>query len=175
MMVADPKFPLGPFDESATLCAETRRMAIDDIAALPRQMYDAVAGLSDAQLDTPYRDGGWTVRQLIHHVADSHANAFIRMKVALTDSNPLVMKFNQNAFASLADARLPIAPSLSILQAVHARWTVVCRSLIDPDWTRPFLHPELGPLTIERHIHLYAWHGRHHVAHVTNLRSTKAW
>ncbi len=174
-LVVDPRFPIGEFDRDAVFTAETRRTAVENIAALPQQMREAVAGLGDPQLDTPYRTGGWTVRELVHHVADSHANAFIRTKVALTAPNPLVMKFDQDAFAALPDAHLPIALSLSILDAVHARWTVVCRSICDADWRRPFVHPELGPLTIETHIHLYGWHGRHHVAHITSLRQTKTW
>jgi hypothetical protein len=173
--VADPRYPIGEFDLDARFTAETRRRAVVDIAALPVRMREAVSALGEAELDTPYRTGGWTVRQVVHHVADSHANAFIRMKVALTASNPLVMKFDQDAFAALPDAELPIAPSLSILDAVHARWTVVCRSISDADWHRPFVHPELGPLTVDIHVHLYGWHGRHHVAHITSLRRAKRW
>lgn len=174
-LVVDPRFPIGEFNRDTVFTAETRRAAVAHIAALPQQMREAVAGLDGAQLDTPYRTGGWTVRELVHHVADSHANAFIRMKVALTASNPLVMKFDQGAFAALPDAQLPIDLSLSILDAVHARWTVVCRSIAGAAWQRPFVHPELGPLTVEMHIHLYAWHGRHHVAHITSLRHNKGW
>lgn len=173
--IADPRYPIGEFDRDARFTAETRLGAVADIAALPRQMREAVSGLGEAQLDTAYRAGGWTVRQLVHHVADSHANAFIRMKVALTAFNPLVMKFDQDAFAALPDAELPIDPSLSIIDAVHARWTAVCQSIEDGDWQRPFVHPEMGPLTVEIHLHLYGWHGRHHVAHITRLRQAKQW
>jgi hypothetical protein len=175
MAVEDSRFPLGPFNRDAVFTPQTRRAAVEAIAVLPQHVRAAVAGLTDPQLDTPYRSGGWTVRQLIHHVADSHANAFIRTKVALTELNPTVMKFEQDAFATLPDAHLDVAISLSMLEAVHARWTVVCRSLTDADWQRPFIHPELGRLMVETHIHLYAWHGQHHTAHIANLRKRSGW
>lgn len=171
----DLSHPLGRFDRHAARTADSRRAAIEDIAALPARMRDAVTGLADAQLDTPYRPGGWTVRQLVHHVADSHMNGFIRTKLALTEQNPTIKPYDQDAWARLADARLPIAVSLSILDAVHERWTAVCRSVADADFARTFVHPEMGQLTLDSQIHLYGWHSRHHVAHVTGLRQRKGW
>ena len=174
-MTVDLSYPVGRFDRNATRTAESRRAALDDLAGLPARMREAVHGLTDAQLDTPYRPGGWTVRQLVHHVADSHMNGLIRMKLALTEENPTIKPYDQEAWASLPDARLPIAVSLSILDAVHERWTTVNRSLADADFARTFVHPDLGPLTIDTHVHLYGWHSRHHVAHVTGLRQREAW
>ena len=174
-MTVDLSYPVGRFDRSAPRTADSRRAAIEDIAALPARMRKAVAGLTDAQLDTPYRPGGWTVRQLVHHVADSHMNGYIRTKLALTEQNPTIKPYEQDAWAALADVRLPIDVSLSILDAVHQRWTVINRSLRDADFDRPFVHPEMGQLTLDSQIHLYGWHSRHHVAHVTNLRERQRW
>lgn len=174
-MTVDLSYPVGRFDRTATWTAETRRAALDAIATLPAAIRAAVAGLSDAQLDTPYRPGGWTVRQLVHHVADSHMNGLIRLKLALTEDSPTIKPYDQDAWAKLADARLPIAPSLAILDAVHERWTTVARALAERDFARVFVHPELGPLTVETHLHLYGWHSRHHVAHVTGLRERQGW
>ena len=174
-MTVDLSYPVGRFDPQATRTAETRRAAIEEIAALPAKMRNAVRGLSDAQLDTPYRPGGWTVRQLVHHVADSHMNGFIRTKLAVTEDNPTIKPYDQDAWSTLADTRLPIDGSLAILDAVHQRWTTVNRSLVEHDFARVFTHPELGSLTLDRHTHLYGWHSRHHVAHITGLREREGW
>jgi hypothetical protein len=174
-MTLDPSYPVGRFDRTAAWTAESRRAAIDDIAALPVRMREAAAGLSDRQLDTPYRAGGWTVRQVVHHVADSHMNGYIRLKLGLTEDHPTIKPYEQDRWAALPDSRLPIAPSLAILDGVHERWTVLWRATTDGQFQRTFLHPELGPLTLETHLHLYAWHSRHHVAHVTGLRAREGW
>lgn len=174
-MTVDLSYPVGRFDFKAPRTADSRRAALEDIASLPARMRQAVSGLSDAQLDTPYRPGGWTVRQLVHHVADSHMNGFIRTKLALTEENPTIKPYDQDAWAALADTRLPIEGSLSILDAVHQRWTIVTRSLTDSHFARTFVHPENGPMTIDAQIHMYAWHSRHHVAHVTGLRQRERW
>ena len=174
-LTVDLSYPVGRFDHHGARTAETRRAAIEDIANLPSKMREAVRGLTDAQLDTPYRPGGWTVRQLVHHVADSHMNGYIRTKLAVTEQNPTIKPYDQDAWAALPDSRLPIELSLSILDAVHARWTAVNRALQDADFARTFVHPELGPVTIDRQVHLYGWHSRHHVAHVTSLRQREGW
>jgi hypothetical protein len=174
-MTVDLSYPVGRFDRTARWTMESRRAAIEDIAALPVKLRAAVAGLNDARLDTPYRPGGWTVRQLAHHVADSHMNGYIRLKLALTEDNPTIKPYEQDAWARLPDSRLPIAPSLAILDAVHERWSVIWRSLRDADFAREFTHPEMGPLTLETHLHLYAWHSRHHTAHVASLRARQGW
>ena len=174
-MTVDLSFPIGRFDHRGARTAESRASAIDDLAALPARMREAVRGLTEAQLDTPYRPGGWTVRQLVHHVADSHMNGYIRVKLALTEDNPTIKPYEQEEWARLADSKLPIELSLSILDAVHARWSAIVRSLQPADFARTFVHPELGQLTLDGQIHLYGWHSRHHVAHLTALRQREGW
>jgi len=147
-----------------------RGPAVAVIAELPTRLRAAVAGLTDAQLDTPYRPGGWTVRQVVHHVADSHLNAYIRLKFALTEEKPAIKPYDQDAWAGLADSRLPVEMSLATLDGVHARWTGLYRSLTDEQFGRTFRHPEIGTVTLDRQLQMYAWHGRHHVAHITALR-----
>jgi hypothetical protein len=174
-MTVDLSYPVGRFDKTATWTAESRRAAIESIATLPANMRAAVSGLTEAQLDTAYRPGGWTVRQLVHHVADSHMNGYIRTKLALTENTPTIKPYEQDAWAQLPDSRLPIELSLAILDSVHQRWTVIVRSMKDEDFTRTFVHPDMGPLNLDTHVHLYGWHSRHHVAHVTALRETERW
>jgi hypothetical protein len=174
-MTVDLSYPVGRFDRHGRWTADSRLAAIEAIAALPANLRRAVQGLDDVRLETPYRPGGWTVRQLVHHVADSHMNGYIRLKLALTEDTPTIKPYEQDRWAALPDSRLPIAPSLAILDAVHARWTVLWRSMTDADFARLFTHPELGALTVETHLHLYAWHSRHHTAHVTSLREREGW
>lgn len=175
-MIDDLRYPIGPFELVEPATAESRAAAIADIAALPGQIRAAVAGLTDAQVDTPYRDGGWTVRQLVHHLADSHINGFVRVKLALTEDHPTIKPYDQNLWARLADARLPIDVSLSLVDAVHARWAVVYRAMSPADFGRTFFHPESGiTFTLDRHVQDYSWHGRHHVAHITGLRDRLKW
>jgi hypothetical protein len=174
-MTSALSYPIGPFSVRMATTLETRRQAIEDIASLPVRMREAVAGLDDTQLDTPYRPGGWNVRQLVHHVADSHMNGYIRLKLALTEANPTIKPYEQEHWANLSDSRLPIALSLNVLDGVHARWTTLWRAMGEPEFERTFNHPELGPLTTHIHAHLYGWHSRHHVAHITALRQREGW
>jgi hypothetical protein len=174
-MTVDLSYPVGRFDKNATWTAESRRAAIESIAALPQKLRAAVNGLTEAQIDTPYRPGGWTVRQLVHHVADSHMNGYIRTKLAVTEDKPTIKPYDQDAWSQLPDSKLPIEISLVILDSVHQRWTVINRSLKDEDFQRTFVHPELGPLVLDTHTHLYGWHSRHHLAHVTGLRERERW
>lgn len=175
-MTADLSYPIGTFTAVAPATPAIRAAAITDIAALPQKMRDAVSGLSDAQLDTPYRPGGWTVRQLVHHVADSHMNGFIRLKLALTEDHPTIKPYDEKTWADLADTRMPIGVSLAILDNVHARWSVVNRALTPAQFERTFFHPELNKsLTLDAQVQLYAWHSKHHVAHVTGLRRRQGW
>jgi hypothetical protein len=174
-ITADLSYPVGRFDPRAPISPEMRPAAIDAIAMCPARMREAVAGLTDAQLDTPYRPGGWTVRQLVHHVADSHMNGYVRLKLALTEENPTIKPYGQDRWATLPDSGLPIGVSLVLLDAVHERWTTLWRSLRPEDFGRPFNHPEIGPLTIDQHLQIYGWHSRHHVAHVTRLRERENW
>ena len=175
-MTVDLRYPVGPFTPVVPLTAAARQSAVEEIAALPRHLRTAVRGLSDAQLDTPYRPQGWTVRQLVHHVADSHMNGFIRLKLALTEDTPTIKPYDEKSWAQLADAQLPIEVSLLILDNVHARWEAVYRGMSPAQFERTFFHPEMKEtLTLERHVLLYAWHSKHHVAHITSLRSREGW
>lgn len=166
------RYPLGRFDPPAVpLSPETRERLIDEIAAAPSALREAVEGLSDAELDTPYRPGGWTVRQVVHHVPDSHMNSYVRFKLTLTEDHPTIRTYDETAWGELADARTAdIGPSLALLDALHERWTGWLRTLGPDDWARVLEHPEMGTLTLDQLLALYAWHGRHHVAHITGLR-----
>ncbi len=172
----DVRYPIGKFSWAGTQTVEERNHCIDEIAATPSRMRKAVGGLSTAQLDTPYRDGGWTVRQVVHHVPDSHLNSYIRFKFALTEHEPTIKPYDEAQWAELIDGRTaPIEPSLSLLEGLHDRWTLFLRSLSEEDVKRRFHHPELGVVTIDQYIALYAWHGAHHVAHITSLREREGW
>lgn len=171
----DPRYPVGTFAAPATLGANEIAAAIATIETLPKALRAAVAGLSEAQIDTPYREGGWTVRQLVHHVADSHMNAFIRVRLALTEDSPLITGYNEKAWAELADSKGPIEVPLGILEGVHARWVVLLKSLNEAQWQRDFRHPERGASSVAMATLLYQWHCLHHTAHVTELRRREGW
>jgi uncharacterized damage-inducible protein DinB len=172
----DPRYPVGPFEWKGALSEEERRRAIEDIAAAPAKLRSAVQGLSAQQLDAPYRPGGWTVRQVVHHVPDSHLNAYARCKLALTEQQPTIKPYDQELWAKLEDSRsTPVETSLALLEALHERWVVLLRSLQPSDFARKLNHPELGVLTLEQLLALYAWHSRHHVAHITSLRQRMGW
>lgn len=174
--MSDPRYPVGRFEGRARLTAEERRAMIEDIALAPARMRDAVRGLTESQLDTPYRDGGWTVRQVIHHVPDSHLNGYTRLKLALTEKEPTIKPYDQTAWADLADSRdTPIETSLMLLESVHDRWVRLLRSMSATDFARTFRHPEHGAVTIDWLVDMYSWHGRHHTAHITSLRERKGW
>ena len=174
-MPEDLSFPIGRFDRHQPIAPAMRAPAMATISDLPRHIRAATAGLNDAQLDTPYRPGGWTVRQLVHHVADSHMNGYVRAKLALTEDNPTIKPYEQDEWARLADMRLPIDVSLSLLDGIHLRWAMVWKAMAAEQFSRTFQHPELGPLTLDTHLQLYAWHSRHHVAHITALRQREGW
>ena len=172
----DPRFPIGPCPRDSDLTPEKRRDWTAKIAATPQQMRAAVAGLSAEQLDTPYREGGWTVRQLVHHVPDSHLNAYTRFRLALTENEPTIKPYDQEAWAELPDSRTaPIEPSLALLEALHQRWAALLESLTDGHFNRRFRHPEIGLVTLGEVLGMYAWHGPHHVAHITELRKRQNW
>ena len=174
-MTEDLAYPIGRFARPATVSVDERRRAIDAIAALPQELRAAVHGLSDAQLDTAYRPGGWTVRQVVHHVPDSHVNAYVRFKLALTESHPTIRPYDQTAWATLADAAEPIQVSLDLLDAVHQRLVTVLRSISDDGWSRTLDHPESGTHRLDQLLILYGWHGRHHLAHITELKRRQGW
>jgi len=172
----DPRFPTGPFTFTPDVTPEMRRASIAAIRETPAALRAAVRGLTDAQLNTPYRDGGWTVRQVVHHVPESHMNAFVRFKLALTEDNPTIKPYNEAAWAKLDDIqRVPIDTSLALLDALHGRWVTLLELLSPEDFARRLHHPVNGPMTLDTLLQMYAWHGRHHVAHVTTLRDREGW
>jgi hypothetical protein len=171
----DPRYPIGRFRRAEANTADPSA-SIDVLTALPENLRSAVAGLSDTQLDTPYREGGWTVRQLVHHVADSHLNAYARIRLALTEEWPTIKPYDEKLWAELADARMaPIQPSLDLLSGLHARWSTLLRALSEEQWQRGYTHPVNGRQSITEATALYAWHSRHHVAHITELRKRSGW
>lgn len=173
--VHDPRYPIGRFTVPDPISAEDLRFAVLAIAELPEQIREAVRGLDDEQLNAPYREGGWTVRQLVHHVADSHMIAFVRLRRALTEDWPKVDGYDERAFAALHDYGAPAEWSLEIIESVHARWVMVLQSFTGEQWARGFLHSERGPMRLDFAALLYGWHSRHHVAHITHLRAQQGW
>ncbi len=172
----DLRYPIGKFSYDKESTPQKRAEWMKDIAELPVHLRSAVAGLSPAQLDTPYRDGGWTVRQVVHHLADSHMNAFIRFKLALTESTPQIKPYDEKAWATLADVQgVDTEYSLALLGGLHARWSALLSSLSPEQLDRTLLHPESGPQKLDRTLQTYAWHCRHHVAHITRLRGRNRW
>jgi hypothetical protein len=155
---------------------EERRQAIEQIAEAPMRLREAVRGLSAEQLDTAYRPGGWTIRQVVHHVPDSHMNSYVRFKLALTEEEPIIRPYMEDRWAMLEDSRVtPLETSLALLDALHERWVMLLRLLSTEDFSRTFRHPDLGLVSLGRNTGLYAWHGRHHVAHITGLRERMGW
>jgi uncharacterized damage-inducible protein DinB len=175
-MERDLRYPIGKFERVENLTQEQRGDFIAQIADAPTRLAAAVAGLNSEQLDTPYRPGGWTVRQLIHHIPDSHMNAFIRFKLALTEDEPTIKPYDEALWAKLGDVKdTPTQVSLALLDNLHKRWVPLLQSLAPSDWSRKFRHPEIGTMTLDDLLALYAWHGRHHVAHITSLRERNGW
>lgn len=172
----DLQYPVGGFAWPAAVAPDDRRRYIDEIEQTPTNMRAAVTGLSEKQLDTPYRPDGWTVRQVVHHVPDSHLNSYLRFRLALTENEPTIKPYDEARWAELADARTaPVELSLALLDSLHKRWVLLLRSLSAADCSRKFHHPEMGEVTLDKNLALYAWHGRHHVAHITSLRERMGW
>jgi hypothetical protein len=172
----DLRYPIGKYEPKVALTSAERGDAIAQIAATPKRLRDAVAGLSRQQFDTPYRPGGWTVRQVVHHVPDSHMNAYVRLKLALTEDEPTIKPYEEALWADLQDSRdTPVEISLALLEALHHRWDVLLCSLRSEDFCRRLRHPASGVVTLDNMVNHYAWHGCHHVAHVTSLREREGW
>ena len=170
------RYPIGRFTPPQNSTPETRSAQIEILRSLPDALQSAISGLDLAQLDTPYREGGWTVRQLIHHIADSHANSFIRFKLALTEDWPTVKPYDEKAWAELSDSRdVPVGVSMQLIAALHTRWMTLLESLGEADFQRGYIHPESGRQNLAHVLALYAWHSRHHTAHITNLRTRMSW
>jgi hypothetical protein len=174
--MTDLRYPVGEFKYDDPLTQEQKQKFLDDIEQTPANLRAAVQGLSEKQLDTRYRPEGWTLRQVVHHVPDSHLNAYIRTKLALTEDEPTIKPYAEDRWAQLADTQAtPVKVSLALLESLHDRWMRLLRSLQPEDRKRSFRHPELGVMNLDKTLALYAWHGRHHVAHVTSLRDRNGW
>lgn len=175
-MQEDPRYPIGKFDQSITVTIKMRNDFIKTIEALPLQLRMEVENLSQKQLDTPYRDGGWTIRQVVHHLPDSHINCYVRFKLALTEDNPQINTYEEHLWAGLQDSfKTPIDVSLSLLESLHKRWAILLRSLTDKQFEKTFQHPEWGNITLSKTLALYAWHSKHHLAHITELKKKMGW
>jgi len=171
----DERYPIGKFQFDGEITNNVIMGWINEIEDLPRLLRDAVRDLDSEQLDTPYRSGGWTVRQVVHHLADSHMNAYVRFKLALTEENPVIKPYDEGKWAELPDCNLPIDISLSLLDALHKRWVKLLHSLSLADMKKTFMHPESGEVSVGKNIGIYAWHGRHHFTHITSLCNRKGW
>ena len=175
-MPEDIRYPIGRFSFEGPLDSEPRKTLIEEIAAAPAKLRESVRGLTPDRLDTPYRDGGWTPRQIVHHVPDSHLNAYVRFKLALTEDVPLIKPYDQDLWAGLEDSRLtPVETSLALVDALHERWVILLRSLSEASFQRTFNHPEMGIVPLDRVLALYAWHGKHHSAQIVSLRERQGW
>ncbi len=175
-MSTDPRFPIGKVSYQGPLTEDQRKKLIDEIEKAPSSLRAAVKGLSPAQIETPYRDGGWTVRQVVHHVPESHMNAYVRFKLALTEDGPTIKPYKEDLWAETPDVKsTPLETSLVMLDTLHDRWVRLLRSLSAADWSKSFHHPELGVVPLEKSLAIYAWHGRHHVAHITELKRKMGW
>jgi DinB superfamily len=172
----DLRYPVARYQAPEVISAAQRSLWIRQIETLPSSLREAVSGWSDAQLDTPYRPAGWTVRQVVHHLPDSHLNSYTRFRLALTEDSPVIKPYDEAAWAELPDAKAaPIASSLALLEGLHARWTALLRSLDDAAFARTFRHPEVGKIRLDWTLGLYDWHCRHHLAHITSLRARERW
>jgi uncharacterized damage-inducible protein DinB len=174
--MTDLRYPIGKFETVAEVTDSLRKKWIENIAQAPGKIRAAVKGLSPEQLDTPYRPEGWTVRQVVHHLADSHLNAYARFRLALTEDVPTIKPYHEDLWAKLDDARTaPVDISFALLDALHTRWVLLLRSMSPADFSRTFNHPESGVRTLETNLAIYEWHGRHHTAHITSLRERMGW
>lgn len=172
----DPSYPIGKFQPKESYTAEELNSFIARIESLPARLESAIKGMTDQQLDTPYRDGGWTVRQVVHHVPDSHMNSYIRVKWTLTEETPLIKAYDEKSWALTPETKLPPDISISFLKALHVKWTALLKRLTPDDLKKSFIHPESKKnIPLDRLIHLYAWHGDHHLAHITTLKERMGW
>jgi uncharacterized damage-inducible protein DinB len=172
----DPRYPIGRFERPVAVSVSDRQHNLAAIEQAPALLRASVEALDDAQLDTPYRDGGWTLRQVVHHVADSHANAYVRTKLALTEDTPTIRTYVEKRWAELPEARTsPVEVSLALLDTLHRRWLACLRELPAGAFARQLVHPDSGAMSLDQLLALYAWHGRHHIAHITTLRQARGW
>lgn len=175
-MEKDPRYPIGKFDKNIVVTPELRKDFINIIEQLPDQLRKEVEPLNDEQLNTRYREGGWTVKQVVHHLPDSHLNSYVRFKLALTEDNPKIKTYEEHLWAELKDSfETPISVSLTLLESLHTRWAILLRSLTDEQFNRTLQHPEWGTITMNSMLALYAWHSKHHLAHITELKKRMGW
>jgi len=174
-MSDDLRYPIGAFDKNIEITPQIRRQLIKTISELPERLNFITINLNDEQLDTPYRSGGWTVRQTVHHIADSHLNSFVRFKLALTEDAPTTRPYFEDRWAELADSRMPIDVSIKIIEGIHARWSNLLESMTDEDFSKKLNHPDSGLWNLEKMLALYGWHSLHHTAHISNLLEKKDW
>jgi hypothetical protein len=175
--MSDPRYPIGPFAVEGEITPARRDGWISQVEETPALLRHTVRGLTEAQFDTPYREDGWTVRQVVHHLPDSHLNAYVRFKLALTEANPTIRPYEEGRWAELPDtAGTPIGVSLVLLEALHRRWVILLRTMTEPQWSRTYFHPEhQKAFPLDRMLAMYAWHGRHHLAHISALRTRMGW
>jgi uncharacterized damage-inducible protein DinB len=172
----DPRYPIGQFERQDQYSVQARLELIERLRQTPSSLHTALLGLDDAQQNTPYRDGGWTVRQVAHHVPDSHLNAYTRVKLALTEDRPIIKPYDEEAWAQLEDTkRVPLEVSVALLEAVHTRWVAIFQSLSEVQWKLEYLHPVNGAMSLEATLASYVWHGEHHIAQITALRQRQGW
>lgn len=172
----DLRYPIGKAEMQDNLSPAQRRELVEQIAQAPARLRAALEGLTPKQIETPYREGGWTVRQVTHHLAESHMNAYIRFKLALTEDNPTINAYDENAWAQMPENFISTAEtSLALMESLHERWVNLLRTMSDADFSRTLQHPERGQLSLDKMLSLYSWHGRHHVAHITSLRQRQGW
>ncbi|HWR15077.1 MAG TPA: bacillithiol transferase BstA [Terriglobales bacterium] len=175
VVASDPRYPIGKFHYDGPFTQAQIAGMIQVIAEAPQQLRAALARLNNTQLDTPYRDGGWTVRQTVHHFADSHMNSFIRFRLALTEDKPTIKPYDEKLWAELPDSKEPVEVSLKLVEALHHRWVAMMKAFKPEDWQRTMVHPDRGEISCEFNLAIYAWHCKHHVAHITELRKRKGW
>lgn len=174
-MSEDLRYPIGKFSRDFELTAELKKQFVEEIERFPQKLKSAIENLNDERLDAPYRPGGWTIRQTVHHVADSHLNAVTRFKLALTEDVPTIRPYYEERWAELADSRLPVESSLQIVEGLHSRWTTLLEAMTEQDFQRKLIHPDSGEWTLAQFLGLYSWHGLHHTAHIVRLRERNDW
>jgi uncharacterized damage-inducible protein DinB len=174
-MSEDLSFPIGKYEKVREITPEQRKQFIREIAELPNNLREMVKNMSEEQIDLPYRPAGWTVRQVVHHVGDSHLNSFIRFKLALTEKNPTIRPYAEDLWAETAEYKMPVDVSLNLIDSIHRRWVALLESMSDEDFARTLNHPETGVWTLENLLGMYVWHGKHHTAHINNLKKRNGW
>lgn len=174
-MSEDLSFPIGKYEKVREIIPEQRKQFIREIAELPNNLREMVKNMSEEQIDSPYRPAGWTVRQVVHHVGDSHLNSFIRFKLALTEKNPTIRPYAEDLWAETAEYKMPVDVSLNLIDSIHRRWVALLESMSDEDFARTLNHPETGVWTLENLLGMYVWHGKHHTAHINNLKKRNGW